>query len=222
MAADRFTHLEKIAIFLIAIGEEQTRRFLTGLDLTTVEQVNDAIGALGQVSSGEKASVMIEFADFFFRDKPLGAAMRREGSPKRRPVRPAAQADQYRVSSDKAPSDKVQSDKAPSDRSQSDRSPVNKQPTKPAPTKGSGQDAKSQNAKNPEAKGQKCKRQANEHQIQKSENAMSLSDKSQNEEDSILDTLETLRQRVDPNQIDWGRAGYDFGDGFKGPTGDRP
>ena len=30
--------------------------------------------------------------------------------------------------------------------------------------------------------------------------------------------LRHLRRRVDPGQIDWGRAGYDFGEGFKGPT----
>jgi hypothetical protein len=41
------------------------------------------------------------------------------------------------------------------------------------------------------------------------------------EEQAILLTLDKLRRKVDPGQIDWGRAGYDFGDGFKGTDGDR-
>ena len=36
------------------------------------------------------------------------------------------------------------------------------------------------------------------------------------EEAAILNTLEKLRQKLDPGEIDWGRAGYDFGEGFKG------
>ena len=41
------------------------------------------------------------------------------------------------------------------------------------------------------------------------------------EEQAILLTLDKLRRKVDPGEIDWGRAGYDFGDGFKGTDGDR-
>lgn len=41
------------------------------------------------------------------------------------------------------------------------------------------------------------------------------------EEVDIAATLEKLRQRIDPGKIDWGRAGYDFGDGFKGLDQDR-
>ena len=180
MAADRFTRLEKIAVFLIAIGEEQTRRFLADLDLQTVEQVNEAIADLGSVTPGEKAAVMIEFADFFYRDKPLqrgksGAARRPpkggtpgpargRGAASSRPARPAAE------------------------------SPGAAAPTPPpTPT--------------PKARpGDK-----------REESAPTARD-----EDSILDTLEKLRQRVDPKQIDWGRAGYDFGEGFKGTDGERP
>ena len=38
------------------------------------------------------------------------------------------------------------------------------------------------------------------------------------EEKNILSTLEQLRKRVDPGSIDWSRAGYDFGEGFQGPS----
>ena len=38
------------------------------------------------------------------------------------------------------------------------------------------------------------------------------------EEQAILLTLDKLRRKVDPGQIDWGRAGYDFGDGSREPT----
>ena len=34
---------------------------------------------------------------------------------------------------------------------------------------------------------------------------------------AILRTLEKLRQRLDSGKIDWGKAGYDSGEGFKGP-----
>ena len=43
----------------------------------------------------------------------------------------------------------------------------------------------------------------------------------QDDEATILNTLQKLRERVDPNKIDWGRAGYDFGEGFKGTGRDR-
>ena len=37
------------------------------------------------------------------------------------------------------------------------------------------------------------------------------------EEQAILHTQDKLRHKVDPGKIDWGKAGYDFGEGFKGP-----
>ena len=40
-------------------------------------------------------------------------------------------------------------------------------------------------------------------------------------EEDILSTLRKLRERVDPGTIDWGRAGYDFGEGFRGPAEER-
>ncbi|MEC8931294.1 MAG: hypothetical protein VYB08_07740, partial [Candidatus Latescibacterota bacterium] len=49
----------------------------------------------------------------------------------------------------------------------------------------------------------------------------SASEDSQGEEQASLHALEHLRRRLDPGKIDWGRAGYDFGDGFKGPSDDR-
>ena len=48
--SDRFTQMEKIAIFLIAIGEEKTRQVLADLDFDTIEQINHAIVRLGDVS----------------------------------------------------------------------------------------------------------------------------------------------------------------------------
>ena len=42
-----------------------------------------------------------------------------------------------------------------------------------------------------------------------------------NDDQTTRDALQKLREQVDPKQINWGRAGYDFGEGFKGPKGDR-
>jgi len=64
--ADRFTRLEKVGVFLSALGEERAREILANLDLDTVEQLNDSIRGLGKVSAVEKASVMLEFAHFSF------------------------------------------------------------------------------------------------------------------------------------------------------------
>lgn len=33
--------------------------------------------------------------------------------------------------------------------------------------------------------------------------------------------LSKLKDKVDPGKIDWGKAGYDFGEGFSG-SGQRP
>ena len=41
------------------------------------------------------------------------------------------------------------------------------------------------------------------------------------EERAILRTLDKLRQHLDPGKVDWGKAGYDFGEGFKGPDARR-
>lgn len=184
MAADRFTRLEKIAVFLIAIGEEQTRRFLADLDLATVEQVNEAIAGLGGVAPSEKAAIMIEFAEFFYRDKPLEQKKRSAGR------RPAA---------------------GGTKRQRPSRGANPRRPTGPA-AKGPGP---ADTTPPPTPKARPADRQ--EEPAPPAEAAAADGD-----EDAILDTLEKLRQRVDPQKIDWGRAGYDFGEGFKGPDSERP
>ena len=73
--ADRFTSLEKIAVFLIAMGEARSREILADFDLATIEQINDIIGFLGDITPQEKATVMIEFGDFFYKNKPLSSKL---------------------------------------------------------------------------------------------------------------------------------------------------
>ncbi len=148
---DRFTRLEKVAVFLIALGEERTREILADVDLNTIEQLNAAIHGLGAVSAEEKAAIMLEFAEFFYEDKPIGGTSVKAGS----------------------------------------------KPAKPTPRKPSA--AKAPPKKPPES------------------STGTTDDELAKQEQAILHTLEKLRQRLDPGQIDWGKAGYDFGDGFKGP-----
>ena len=89
-SAARFTRLQKIAVFLIAIGEEKARAILADLDLETVERINGVILRLGEVPAEQKAAIMIEFADFFFKDKPLPAQL---ASPQKKgPVKSASPA----------------------------------------------------------------------------------------------------------------------------------
>ena len=148
---DRFTRLDKVAVFLIALGQERTREILADVDLDTIEQLNAAIHGLGTVSAEEKVAIMLEFAEFFYEDKPIGGTSVKAG-PKR---------------------------------------------AKPAPRKAPGSEA-------PPKKQPKTSVGTADDELAKQEQA-------------ILHTLEKLRQRLDPGQIDWGKAGYDFGDGFKGP-----
>lgn len=157
MAVDRFTKMQKVAIFLIALGEERTREILADVDLDTVEQVNAAIASLDQVTAEEKASVMLEFAHFFYEDKPITSSQ-----PGIAPVAPSLSS---------APEPPPSGTKQPVDLGTLGNT-------------GTGDDA-------------------------------------EEEERAILHTLEHLRRRLDPGKIDWGRAGYDFGDGFKGPSADR-
>jgi hypothetical protein len=152
--ADRFTKLQKVAIFLIAIGEDKVRQVLADIDLETIELLNETIACLGPVSPGEKAAVMIEFADYLFHGKPLPEKSSQKGRKK--------------------------------------TAPHAKSPTpSPPPTPPNQAPPKKQRA---------------------------VSDE---EETTVLKTLRKLREQLDPGQIDWGRAGYDFGEGFKGPRGDR-
>ena len=150
-AADRFTRLEKVAVFMITLGEERAREILADIDLETVEQLNRAMLNLGVVSAEEKAAVMLEFAQFFYHDKPISAG----------------------------------GDEPPSTAPQVETTlPTATSPPSPgkAPV---------------------------EHNLSSS--------KKPADELAILRTLEKLRQRLDPGKIDWGKAGYDFGEGFKGP-----
>lgn len=157
MATDRFTKMQKVAIFLIALGEDRTREILADVDLDTVQQVNAAIASLGKITPEEKAGVMLEFAHFFYEDKPITANPAIDLNVPQPPALPDPLA------------------------------PTDEQPLTDLGSLG----------------------QAPE------------SDAAQSEEQAILHTLEHLRRRLDPGKIDWGRAGYDFGDGFKGPSPDR-
>ena len=156
-AADRFSRLEKLAIFLIALGEERTREILADVDVDTLQHLNGAIAGLGDVSASEKAAVMLEFAHFFYADEPISA-----------PSLPSPAT---------VPGSKL---------------PVSK--------------PKRRNTPGPAAKDGKA------GHLDLSGKEPALND----EEQAILHTLDKLRRKVDPGQIDWGRAGYDFGDGFKG------
>lgn len=153
--ADRFTRLQKIAIFLLVLGEKKARQILAGLNLESLQKINAAIAALGEVTPQEKAAVMIEFGEFFSKKLPLKSKGKKAKS-----SIPAA--------------------------------PLSKVPEGidlPGPAKGF---------------------------------AIPFSDRAKTslgsrEEDLLVyQALQHLRQRVDPGQIDWGRAGYDFGEGFKG------
>ncbi|MFA6108107.1 MAG: hypothetical protein WDA75_04980 [Candidatus Latescibacterota bacterium] len=171
-SADRFTRLQKVAIFLVALGEEKARQLLTELDLETVEKVNAAILGLGQVTPQERVAVMIEFGDFFYKGKALKAKLTEA------PDRPR------RAASRRAPPAAP-----PTTARSAPASPPTPPPAKPA--KGFSAPFAPPSPK-PAADDQVARQ-----------------------------TLRHLRRRVDPGQIDWGRAGYDFGEGFKGPSSGR-
>ncbi|MCC7264963.1 MAG: hypothetical protein IT369_20795 [Candidatus Latescibacteria bacterium] len=172
--ADHFTQLQKVAIFLIALGEERARQLLATMELPTIERINQTIVTLGPVSPEEKAAVMLEFADFFFEGKALPAPLADPSKPTSLP--PKAKA-------------------AP---------PPAKPKAAPLPTKPTA-------AKKPVA-GPPPKT--------KTPPAL-LPPAAKNDDQTARDALQKLREQVDPKQINWGRAGYDFGEGFKGPKGDR-
>ena len=60
-AADRFSTLEKVAIFLIGLGQEKAREILDGVDAVALQRLNATIEELGDVTAKERAAVMIEF-----------------------------------------------------------------------------------------------------------------------------------------------------------------
>ena len=148
---DRFTRLQKIAIFLIVMGEDKAREILGDLDLDTIESINAAMQSLKDITPQEKAATMIEFGDFFYKDKPLSAQI-----------------------------NKPQAKKAPSKKASAKKTPSKKQtPAAQAPS------------------------------------VVSLADL---DEKTIAATLSKLKDKIDPGKIDWGKAGYDFGEGFSGSS----
>lgn len=154
-AANRFTCLQKVGIFLIVMGEERARQILSDLDLEIIQQLNTVIAGLGQVTPQEKAAVMIEFGDFFYKDVPLKSKLEPSTTPEQ-----------------------------------------TAKPT-PPPSPGPVAHTLSSPARSPEPPSPP------------------------EDETTVLNALQHLRRRVDPGEIDWGRAGYDFGEGFKGPRGSR-
>ena len=170
--ADHFTQLQKVAIFLIALGQERARLLLASMELPTIERLNQTIATLGLVTPEEKAAVMLEFADFFFAGKPLPAPL----------------------------ANPVASKSAP--------------PAKPAPASAKPKPA------TPKPKAAPVKPAATPPPKTKTPPALLLP-AAKNDDQTAREALEKLREQVDPKQINWGRAGYDFGEGFKGPKGDR-
>ena len=162
--AEGFTRLQKIAIFLLVVGQEKAREILADVDLGAIERINATIASLGPLTPEVKAAVMIEFAGFFYEDKPLLGKAQKAGGKKTAAAQPDA-----KTSKKKRPAT-----------SQSDAKTSKQQPPQTSP------------ASTPK-----------------------------DDEGTILETLRKLRERVDPGKIDWSRAGYDFGEGFKGPEKDR-
>ena len=156
--ADRFTRLEKIAVFLIAMGEARSREILADFDLATIEQINDTIGFLVDITPQEKAAVMIEFGDFFYKNKPLSSKL-------------------Y---------------------------PPVKTKSKPGVA---GKKASSTAA----AKGKK------KPLAVQSKEEVSISEQAAAEQ-AAAKALDRLKAKA--GSIDWSKAGYDFGEGFKG-SGER-
>lgn len=164
--ADRFSRLQKVAIFLIAIGEQRAREVLAGVDLGTIEHLNRTILSLDKITPEEKAAVMLEFADFFFEGKPLPGELPLPIA-KKPPPRPAAPPQATKPPDQSLP--RAAAAKEP---------PAEKPKELPAPALAA-------------------------------------------DERAVREALRRLREQVDPGKIDWSRAGYDFGEGFKGPQGGR-
>tara|TARA_B100000902_G_C27244865_1_gene882053 strand:- start:845 stop:1327 length:483 start_codon:yes stop_codon:yes gene_type:complete len=80
-ASSRFTRLEKICVFLLAMGKERSREILADMDLNTIQKINITITSLGAVTAREKAAVMIEFGDFFYKDIPLSSKLKNSNEP---------------------------------------------------------------------------------------------------------------------------------------------
>lgn len=196
--ADRFTRMQKLAIFLIALGQERTREVLEDVDLDSIEHLNAAIRGLGPVSAGEKASVMLEFAQFFFGNQTLTELGQEPVPPDTSPAPPAGL----------PPKGGAPARRQPRPDGPTPRSGDAGRPGRPAGTGWVLPGGEKPETGEPET-GKPDESEENRGRAQA------------DEEHAILTTLEQLRRRLDPGQIDWGRAGYDFGDGFKGPDQDR-
>ena len=156
-ANDRFTRLQKIAIFLIVMGPDKAREILGDLSLDTIESINEAMQNLTQITPQEKAATMIEFGDFFYKGKPLSAKL---------------------------------------------KEPTEKKKAKPKAT------AKTQ-----------AKKKLGEPESKKAAKKMPpVVHLAELDEKTIAETLAKLKDKVDPGKIDWGKAGYDFGEGFSGSS----
>ena len=156
-ANDRFTRLQKIAIFLIVMGPDKAREILGDLSLDTIESINEAMQNLKQITPQEKAATMIEFGDFFYKGKPLSAKL---------------------------------------------KEPTAKKKAKP---KATAETQAKKKLEKPESKKAAKKMQPVVHLAEL-------------DEKTIAETLAKLRDKVDPGKIDWGKAGYDFGEGFSGSS----
>lgn len=63
VAEPRFTGTEKTAAFFLAIGEENTAKLLTQLDMDEVREVSQAMSKLGAVDPQQVESLLIEFTE---------------------------------------------------------------------------------------------------------------------------------------------------------------
>ena len=70
-SSKRFTRLEKICVFLIVMGKDRAREILADMDIDLIQKINATMISLGHVTALEKATIMIEFGDFFHKDAPL-------------------------------------------------------------------------------------------------------------------------------------------------------
>ena len=156
-ANDRFTRLQKIAIFLIVMGTDKAREILGDLSLDTIESINEAMQNLKQITPQEKAATMIEFGDFFYKGKPLSAKLKEPTAKKK--AKPKATAETQAKKKLEKPESKKAAKKMP--------------PVVPL---------------------------------------------AELDEKPLAETLAKLKVKVDPGKIDWGKAGYDFGEGFSGSS----
>ena len=73
--SNRFTRLEKICVFLIAMGKDRAREILADMDIDLIQKINATMISLGHVTALEKATIMIEFGDFFHKAAPLSSKL---------------------------------------------------------------------------------------------------------------------------------------------------